>query len=61
MQQNTEDKQMQDGGRGRVLRAAWRCCYWFAYRFDVCLLLMPVYECLLKQDSGRLLLIRNVI
>jgi hypothetical protein len=54
MQQNNEEKQMQDGGRGGMLRAARRRCDWFAYRFDVCLLLMPVYERLLKQDSGRL-------
>jgi hypothetical protein len=61
MQQNAEEEQMQNSGRGGVLRAARRCCYWFAYCFDVCVLLVPVYECLLKQDSGRLLLIRNVI
>ncbi len=61
MQQNTEEEQMQCGGRGGVLRAARRCCDWFAYRFDVYLLLMSVYERFLKQDSSRLLLIRNVV
>jgi len=52
---------MQDSGSGGVLPAARRCCYWFAYRLDVCLLLVQVYERLVKRDSGRLLLIRNVI
>jgi hypothetical protein len=61
MQQNAEEKQMQDSGRGGVLRAARRCCDWFAYCFDVCLLLISVYERLLKRDRSRLLLIRNVI
>jgi len=31
MNQNTEEEQMQDGGRGGMFRAAWRCCDWFAY------------------------------
>jgi hypothetical protein len=52
---------MQDSGRGGVPRAARGCCDWFAYRVDVCFLLMPGFECWLKQDSRRLLLIRNVI
>jgi hypothetical protein len=39
MQQNTEEEQMQDNGRSGVLRAARRCCDWFAYRVDVCFLL----------------------
>jgi hypothetical protein len=60
MQQNSEQEQMQDGRRGGMLWAARRCCYWFADRLDVCFLLVPVCECLLKQDSGRLLLICNL-
>jgi hypothetical protein len=61
MQKNTEEEQMQYGRRGGMLRAAHGRCDWFAYGVDVCLLLMPVSESLLKQDSSRLLLIRNVI
>ena len=59
--QNTEDKQMHGDRRGGILRVAREGCDRFAYCFDVCALLMPVYECLLKQDRGRLLLIHNVI
>jgi hypothetical protein len=44
MQQNTKEEQMQYGGRGGVLRAARRCCDWFAYRLDVCFLLMPAFR-----------------
>ena len=40
MQQHTEEEQMQYGGRGGMLRAARRRCDWFAYRIDVCFLLM---------------------
>jgi len=61
MQQNAEEEQMQDSGRGGMLRAARGRCDWFAYCVDVCVLLMPAFECWLKQDSRRLLLIRNVI
>ena len=61
MQQNTEEEQMQDNGRGSVLRATRRRCDWFAYRLDFCFLLLLAFGILLKQDSGRLLLIRNVI
>ena len=39
MQQNAEEKQMEDGGHGSMLRTAWRCRDGFAYCFDVCLLL----------------------
>jgi hypothetical protein len=35
MQQNSEEEQMQYGGRGGMLWAARRRCDWFAYRFDV--------------------------
>jgi hypothetical protein len=38
MDKSAKKEQMQDGGRGGVLRAARRCCYWFAYRLDVCCL-----------------------
>jgi hypothetical protein len=61
MQQNTKEEQMQDGGHSGVLWAARRCCHWFAYRFDVCFLPLSAFRFLLKQDSGRFLLIRNVI
>jgi hypothetical protein len=44
MQQNTKEEQMQYGGRGGVLWAARRCCDWFAYRLDVCFLLMPAFR-----------------
>jgi hypothetical protein len=60
VQQNAEEEQMQDGGRGSILRAARRRCDRFAYRLDVCLLL-PAFGILLKQDSGRLLLICDVV
>jgi hypothetical protein len=43
---------MQDSGRGGVLWAARGWCDWFAYCFDVCALLMPVYERLPKQDKA---------
>jgi hypothetical protein len=61
VQQNNEEKQMQDDGRGGVLRAAGRRCHWFAYGVDVCFLLLPAFGFLLKQDSRRLLLIRHII
>jgi hypothetical protein len=61
MQQNDEEKQMQDSGRGGMLRAARRRFDGFAYGVYVCFLLMPALSVLLKQDSRRLLLIRNVI
>jgi len=43
MQQNTEEEQMQDSGRDGVLWAARRCCYLFAYRVDVCFLLISIF------------------
>jgi hypothetical protein len=46
---------MQNDGRGGMLQAARGRCDWFAYRFDVGILLIPVYGGLLKQD------IRNVV
>jgi hypothetical protein len=61
MQQNTEEEQMQYSRRGGMLRAARRCCDWFAYRVDVSFLLLPASGFLLKQISRRLLLICNVI
>jgi len=54
MDQNTKKEQMQHCGRGGMLRAARRRCDWFAYRLDVCFLLMLVSGVLLKQDSSRL-------
>jgi hypothetical protein len=50
MQQNTEEEQMQDSGRGGGLRAARRCCYWFAYRVDVCFLLLSATEFFVGAD-----------
>jgi hypothetical protein len=44
MEQNTEEEQMQNRGRGGVLWAVRRCCDWFAYRVDVCFLLMPGFQ-----------------
>jgi hypothetical protein len=61
MNQDAEEKEMQDSGRGGVFQAARRCCDWFADRLDVCVLLLRLSGFLLKQDSRRLLLIRNVI
>jgi hypothetical protein len=40
MQQNGEEEQVQCGGRNGILRAARGRCDWFAYRVDVCILLM---------------------
>jgi hypothetical protein len=45
MEQNTEEEQMQDGGRGGMLRAARRRLDWFAYRVDVCFLLTVAFAC----------------
>ncbi|HTC75164.1 MAG TPA: hypothetical protein VK684_06285 [Edaphobacter sp.] len=57
MDQNTEEEQMQYGRRGGMLRAARRRCDWFAYRLDVCFLLMLVSGVLLRQNSSRLFVI----
>jgi hypothetical protein len=48
MQQNNEEKQMQDSGRAGMLRAARRRCDWFAYRFYVCFLLLRAFGCFLE-------------
>jgi len=48
MQQNAEEEQMQDSGRGGMLRAARRRCDWFAYRFYVCFLLLRAFGCFLE-------------
>jgi hypothetical protein len=61
MQQNSEQEQMQDSRRGGMLRAARRCCYWFAYRLDVCFLFPDGFCDFVEADSRRFLLIRNVI
>jgi hypothetical protein len=61
MEQNAEEQQMQNSGRGGVLRASRGCCYWFAYRFDVCWLFSGGFRDFLRQDSRGLLLICNVI
>jgi hypothetical protein len=62
MQQNTEQKQMEDSGRGGVPRTARGRSDGFAYGFYALLLLtLAIANVLLKQDSSRLLLIRYVI
>jgi hypothetical protein len=61
VEQNAEDEQMQGDRRGGVLRAAGPCCDRFAYRLDGCFLRLSAFGFLLKQDSRRLLLIRNVL
>jgi hypothetical protein len=61
MNENTEEEQMQCGGRGGVSRAARGRFDGFAYGIYALPPDADGASVLLKQDSSRLLLIRNVI
>jgi hypothetical protein len=49
MNQGTEEEQMQDSGRGGILRAARRRCDWFAYGLYA---LSPDVGCLKFCEAG---------